>query len=154
MRLLMLDTSVFPCSKTCWSYPVKKSVLNVVVGGLTDHISTYPFSYSQSGLTRKVVIMEIPTNSMSISYSVVACCGFEPPQWVMSPICNHLHLHAIYYVLPRGIEPRFSGWKPDVLTDRRWEQKNQYLIRFTDYPNLVDLIGEDRFVTISYYGRG
>ena len=109
MRLLMLDTSVFTCSKTCWSYPLKKSVLNVVVGGLTDHISTYPFSYSQSGLTRKVVIMEIPTNSMSISYSVVACCGFEPPQWVMSPICNHLHLHAIYYVLPRGIEPRFSG---------------------------------------------
>jgi len=23
----------------------------------------------------------------------------------------------------------------------RWEQKNQYLIRFTDYPKLIDIIG-------------
>jgi hypothetical protein len=76
--LMMLDTSVFTYSKTCWSYPIKKSVLNVVVGRLTDHISTYPFSYSQSGLTRKVVIMEIPTNSMSTHYSIVVQLGLEP----------------------------------------------------------------------------
>jgi len=58
-------------SKTCWSYPLKTSVLNVGVGGLSIHVSTYPFSYSQRGLTRKVIIMELPSNSMSIPYSTV-----------------------------------------------------------------------------------
>ncbi len=47
-----------------------------------------------------------------------------------------------------------AQWQCDILTIWPQDQKNQYIIRFTDNPNLVDFIGEERFVTINYYGIG
>ncbi len=35
---------------------------------------------------------------------------------------SHWMEWQLFLVVPPGVEPDFSGWKPDVLTDRRWDQ--------------------------------
>ncbi len=37
---------------------------------------------------------------------------------------NTFKLENSFMVIPRGIEPLLSGWKPGVLTSRRWDPKD------------------------------
>lgn len=65
---------------------------------------------------------------------MVYAVGIEPTMFLMSrvTVCRHTTNSSLTYfwklVLPRGVEPRSNGWKPFVLTDRRWQR---WKIRWT-----------------------
>ena len=83
-----------------------------------------------SHTSKSQATFSIPTKECLYTLSLGSQLGLQTKitSWSWWFLCK------TYAVIPRGIEPRFPGWKPDVLTVRRWDQMVSGFLLFLHIP--------------------